>query len=816
MRPKAVFLDFDGVVLESVEVKTRAMRRLFSDRPEHVDAIVRHHVENSGVSRYEKFRHYYAAFFREPLTPQRMSELDRRFGELIFDEIMTADFVPGAREFLERSRGRIPLFVVSATPEAELERVVEARGLARFFRSVHGSPLKKAEHVARLLAAWNLAPEDCLFVGDAKADQEAAAACGVPFVQRLCGEAPAPFPGPRRAALPDLRGLSALWEAPAAPRLAHASEDPGRVALSASRPSRWTYLGSDALRRRAWERELGPGWTRLPAGATLQQEAARLRRPYLDWLAELGRRHAGTAWWVTRIADENTMRDSLFTQVCRLGAALRLLEGPAPAELVVCESEAVLDAVAAAKNEARRADPTARSRGASAALLRTAVRWTLFATRSLRALAAAAWSGRGAPPAPGSPSALVLTWAGAGYFGADGPKDAYFGRLAELLEARGWKVAVLPWLYGPGRPLTEAMRWLRRQARPHLVIEDFLTPRDYWDAAALCLSGARLPDGEHHAVGGLDISALVRAERARQAAETAKTPSLLYRPAFARMAAAGWSPTLVTYTFENAGEEKATLAAVRAAWPAARTVGFQHWTAPFPMMLQHFAAPDGPLPDVVACNSPFVKELFMKEGFPAARLAVGPSLRYEGLLAGRPRREPEPGLVFVALSLEREACAELLESLVPAAALPGVTLALRPHPMMPASDWGALEREGLVPKGARIAEGPAAGWLERCACAVVSGSTAALEYALMGVPVIVVGRDASPDLDPLAYFPEFPPPVRDAAELRARLREAAPASPEAELRAGAWADKARSLLLSPVNDRTLSVFTSPLPRGPEN
>lgn len=812
MRPKAVFLDFDGVVLESVEVKTRAMRRLFADRPEHVEEIVRHHVENSGVSRYEKFRHYYATFFREPLTPARMAELDRRFGELVYDEIMTADFVPGAREFLEASRGRLPLFVVSATPQAELERVVEGRGLARFFRSVHGSPLKKAEHVARLLAAWDLAPADCLFVGDAKADQEAAAACGVPFVQRLCGEHPAPFPGPRRAALADLRSLSALWEPAVSPRLAHSSEDPSRAAFGASRPLRWTYLGSDVLRRRSWERALGPGWVRLPAGKTLQEEAARLRRPFLDWLAELGRRHAGTAWWVTRIADENTMKDSLFTQVCRLAAALRLLD--AGAELLVCESAAVLDAVAAARSDARRTDPAAQGREADGAFFLAAGRWFLFALRSLKALAAAGWTGRRGPPRPASPAALILTWAGAGYFGADGPQDAYFGPLAGLLEARGWKVTVLPWLYGPGRSLTEAMRWLKAQARPHLVLEDYLGPRDYWDAAVLCLTGAGLPAGDDHRLAGLDVSPLVRAERARQAAETAKTPALLYGPAFARLAAGGWSPDLVVYTFENAGEEKAALAAVRAAWPEARTVGFQHWTAPFPMMLQHFAAPDGPLPDAVACNSPFVKDLFAKEGFPADRLAVGPSLRYEALLAGRPRREPTPGLVFVALSLERDACAELLEALGPAAALPGVSLALRPHPMMPAADWKALEREGLVPAGARLAGGPASDWLGRCACAVVSGSTAALEYALLGVPVIVVGRDGAPDLDPLAYFPEFPPPARDAAELRARLLEAAPAGPDAERRASAWADKARALLLSPIDERTLSVFT--VRRGPEN
>ena len=60
----AVIFDFDGVIVESLDVKADAFRSLFADHPEHVDQIVRLHRENLGVSRYEKFRTIYASYPR--------------------------------------------------------------------------------------------------------------------------------------------------------------------------------------------------------------------------------------------------------------------------------------------------------------------------------------------------------------------------------------------------------------------------------------------------------------------------------------------------------------------------------------------------------------------------------------------------------------------------------------------------------------------------------------------------------------------------------------------------------------------------------
>ncbi|MDN5339305.1 MAG: hypothetical protein PWQ30_414, partial [Euryarchaeota archaeon] len=55
-----LILDFDGVVVESLPLKTAAFRKIFSfTSPEHLDEIIAFHLENGGMSRYDKFRHIY-------------------------------------------------------------------------------------------------------------------------------------------------------------------------------------------------------------------------------------------------------------------------------------------------------------------------------------------------------------------------------------------------------------------------------------------------------------------------------------------------------------------------------------------------------------------------------------------------------------------------------------------------------------------------------------------------------------------------------------------------------------------------------------
>ena len=73
---KAVIFDFDGVIVESVDIKTEAFARLFENEgDEVVRQVVAHHLKNCGVSRFEKFRHIYQKMLNRELSDRKFKEL---------------------------------------------------------------------------------------------------------------------------------------------------------------------------------------------------------------------------------------------------------------------------------------------------------------------------------------------------------------------------------------------------------------------------------------------------------------------------------------------------------------------------------------------------------------------------------------------------------------------------------------------------------------------------------------------------------------------------------------------------------------------
>ncbi len=203
----AFILDFDGVIVESTEVKTEAFRTLFADRPNQIGAILDLHRRHAGVDRLTKFEMIYRDILREPLDASTTRALADRFAHLVEDAVVARPMVPGAADLLAALADRLPTAVVSATPQAELDRIVDRRGLRRFCRIVRGSPPGKTETVRGLLAAEGWDPAQVLLVGDAEADLEAAQSNGVAFVGRLTPDDPYEFP-PETATVRDLIPLA--------------------------------------------------------------------------------------------------------------------------------------------------------------------------------------------------------------------------------------------------------------------------------------------------------------------------------------------------------------------------------------------------------------------------------------------------------------------------------------------------------------------------------------------------------------------------------------------------------------------------------
>lgn len=207
---QAIIFDFDGVVVESGDIKTQAFAALY--RPHGVEIVaevIKYHTQHGGLSRYHKFHHFQQQLLNKPpLTPEEEHMLDRHFSELVVEAVIAAEAVPGAYTLIRQQSERIPLFVASGTPEIELRVIVERRGLTPYFKQVRGAPKLKTTLIAEILSDHTLSPESVLMIGDAMADYEGAQVNGTAFLGRVRPGDTNPFP-PGTSVVADFSALIA-------------------------------------------------------------------------------------------------------------------------------------------------------------------------------------------------------------------------------------------------------------------------------------------------------------------------------------------------------------------------------------------------------------------------------------------------------------------------------------------------------------------------------------------------------------------------------------------------------------------------------
>ena len=205
---QSIIFDFDGVIVESGDIKTNAFADLYQSYGDPiVKEVVRYHKLNGGLSRYKKFRHFQQCLLKKPpLTQSEEDKLDETFSRLVVEAVINSDSVPGADEFIQIEASRIPLFIASGTPEIELNTIVTRRGLDPYFTGVRGSPKLKETLIAEILSVHDLTPERVLMIGDALIDYQSAQINNLAFLGRVRIGDKNPFPEHVKT-VPDLQSL---------------------------------------------------------------------------------------------------------------------------------------------------------------------------------------------------------------------------------------------------------------------------------------------------------------------------------------------------------------------------------------------------------------------------------------------------------------------------------------------------------------------------------------------------------------------------------------------------------------------------------
>jgi phosphoglycolate phosphatase-like HAD superfamily hydrolase len=181
---QVVFWDFDGVIKDSVMVKSVGYEQLFMSYGESVVEKVRqHHKDHGGISRYEKIP-LYLSWAGEPANADQVHEFCGRFSNLVKQAVIDAPWVPGVREYLQANQISQYFVLITATPQEEIEQILHELDIAHCFREVYGAPTKKTTVVHDVLERLHCLSEQALVVGDSDTDINAAEENNVVFLLR--------------------------------------------------------------------------------------------------------------------------------------------------------------------------------------------------------------------------------------------------------------------------------------------------------------------------------------------------------------------------------------------------------------------------------------------------------------------------------------------------------------------------------------------------------------------------------------------------------------------------------------------------------
>lgn len=179
---QTLVFDCDGVVLNSNKVKTQAFYMTALPYGESAArALVDHHVENGGISRYKKFNYFLEKIIPENSHNVSIDGLLDDYARHAQEGLRNCQIAPDLRKFREKTSSARWL-IVSGGAQSELRDIFSERKLAELFDGgIFGSPDTKDEILARENSNGNIL-QSAIFLGDSKYDYLAAKSAGLDFI----------------------------------------------------------------------------------------------------------------------------------------------------------------------------------------------------------------------------------------------------------------------------------------------------------------------------------------------------------------------------------------------------------------------------------------------------------------------------------------------------------------------------------------------------------------------------------------------------------------------------------------------------------
>jgi phosphoglycolate phosphatase-like HAD superfamily hydrolase len=181
---KNILWDFDGVILDSMKVRDWGFREIFkSFDNEKVEALLKYHTLNGGLSRYVKIRYFYEEILGKEITENEVLEYANAFSVLMKKELVNPNnLIQESLQFIKENYKNYSFHIVSGSDGEELRYLCEKMEISSYFISIKGSPTPKNQLVQDLLKQHNYEISECVLIGDSINDYEASKVNNISFM----------------------------------------------------------------------------------------------------------------------------------------------------------------------------------------------------------------------------------------------------------------------------------------------------------------------------------------------------------------------------------------------------------------------------------------------------------------------------------------------------------------------------------------------------------------------------------------------------------------------------------------------------------
>lgn len=171
-----VFWDFDGVILNSNEIRDKGFEKVLEEYPkDEVEKLLVFHRKNGGLSRYVKFRYFFEEIRKEKITEDEVKQWALKFSEIMLTSLKDKSLlISETVDFIKNNHQKYQMHIVSGSDQTELRELCKSLKIAHYFKSIHGSPTPKNDLVKNIILKHNYTPENGVLIGDSINDLEAA------------------------------------------------------------------------------------------------------------------------------------------------------------------------------------------------------------------------------------------------------------------------------------------------------------------------------------------------------------------------------------------------------------------------------------------------------------------------------------------------------------------------------------------------------------------------------------------------------------------------------------------------------------------